>query len=239
MPIPSNLILDLDDTIVDFSASGGEAWARIIPLFAARIGIPADRLRDAVMTSSNRYWRDPDRHREGRLAQRLARRTYLRDAFRDLGLEGTDVADEMADTFSREREERVRPFDGALQALEKMRTAGARMVMLTNGEAVLQRAKIERFSLAQFFDAILIEGETGFGKPSEQAYQAALSALNAAPSAVWMIGDDPAFDIAPARQMGMRTAWIRGSESPDAEPGADITANSLRELVEIWQSRPG
>lgn len=239
MTIPAHIILDLDDTIVDYSAPGAEAWAGIIPRFARRIGVSPDRLRDAVMTSSNRYWSDPVRHREGRLSQVKARRTYIREAFHSLGLDDPEVADEMADTFSREREERVRLFDGASQALEAMRAAGARMVMLTNGEAPLQRAKIARFGLAPYFDAVLIEGETGVGKPSEQAYRAALSALCADPAAVWMVGDDPAFDIAPARQLGMETAWIRGSEDPDAQPGASLTVGSLSELVEIWQSRSG
>jgi putative hydrolase of the HAD superfamily len=239
MPIPSYLIIDLDDTIVDFSVPGSETWAEIIPVFAARIGISAERLRDAVMANSTRYWSDPVRHREGRLAQRLARRTYLRDAFRELGLAGTDVADDMADTFSREREERVRLFAGAREALETMRASGARMVMLTNGESALQRRKIERFSLAPLFDAILIEQETGCGKPAEEAYRAALDALGALPQHAWMVGDDPAFDIKPARTLGLRTAWIRGDEDPDAQPGADLTVGSLAELVEIWQSRSG
>jgi putative hydrolase of the HAD superfamily len=239
MPIPSNLIIDLDDTIVDFSAPGSETWAEIIPVFAARIGISPDRLRDAVMANSTRYWSDPVRHREGRLAQRQARRTYLRDAFRELGLPETDIADDMADTFSREREERVRPFVGALEALGAMRASGARMVMLTNGESALQRRKIERFSLAPLFDAILIEQETGCGKPSEEAFHTALDALGAVPQDAWMIGDDPAFDIVPARTLGLRTAWIRGDEDPEAQPGTDLTVRSLAELVEIWRSRSG
>jgi putative hydrolase of the HAD superfamily len=234
MPIPSHLILDLDDTILDFSAPGAETWADLIPLFAGRIGLPAERLRAAVLASSSLYWSDPVRHREGRLAQRKARRTYLRDAFRTLGLDGTDVADEMADAFSRQREERVRPFDGALDALEAMRSAGARMVLLTNGESALQRAKIDRFALARYFDAMLIEEEMGCGKPSEQAYQAALNALGVAPSAAWMIGDDPAFDIAPAKVLSMHTAWVKLDSKMENDPSADITIGSLRELVGKW-----
>jgi putative hydrolase of the HAD superfamily len=234
MPIPSHLILDLDDTILDFTAPGAETWADLIPQFSGRMGIPAETLREAVLASSNRYWSDPIRHREGRLAQRKARRTYLREAFHTLGLEGTDGADELADAFSREREARVRPFPGALAALAEMRSAGARMVLLTNGESALQRTKVVRFALARFFDAILIEEETGCGKPSEQAYRGALDALGAPPSTAWMIGDDPAFDIAPARALGMHTAWVRLDLSADEVPGADLIVGSLRELADRW-----
>ena len=39
------------------------------------------------------------------------------------------------------------------------------LAMITNGASATQRAKIERFHLAPYFDHILIEGELGFGKP--------------------------------------------------------------------------
>jgi putative hydrolase of the HAD superfamily len=235
MPIPSHLIVDLDDTIVDYSAPGAETWAALFPRFARTAGVSADRLREAVLECSNRYWSDPGRHREGRLSQIQARRTYVRDAFRLLGMDSSPVADEMADAFSREREERVRLFPGALEALQEMRASGARMAMLTNGESALQRRKIERFSLAPLFDAILIEQETGCGKPAERAYRAALEAVGSPPEdACWMVGDDPKFDIVPARRLGLHAAWIRGDEDPDAQPGADLTVDSLAGLVRIW-----
>ncbi len=229
--------MDLDDTILDFTAPGAETWADLFPQFASRIGIPVETLREAVMASSNWYWSDPDRHREGRLAQRKARHTYLREAFRALGLDRTEIADELADAFSRQREERVRPFPGALEALERMQAAGARMVLLTNGESAIQRAKIVRFGLTRFFGAFLIEGETGLGKPSAEAFQSALDALGAPPYVVWMIGDNPEWDINPAKALGMRTVWVRLDPSAKDLPAADLTVGSLRELADRWADR--
>jgi putative hydrolase of the HAD superfamily len=235
MPIPSKIIIDLDDTIVDYSSAGSAAWEALIPVFAGRAGVTADALHRAIDEARRWYWSDMDRHREGRLNQIAARRAVVGDAFRRLGLGASGLSDELADTFSRDREIGVEPFPGALEALVKIQAAGGRMALLTNGDAALQRAKINRNRLDRYFTAILIEGETGWGKPAPEAYQAALASLAAEPADVWMVGDDPAFDITPARALGMHAAWIKTNPASDAQPPADLIAGSLSELVLIWE----
>jgi len=235
MPIPKNLILDLDDTILDYTASGAKVWTKLYAEFAPRMNLPVEPLQRAVKNSIRWYWSDPDRFREGRLDLRRARRIVVRDAFEKLGRADFAVADELADAFTEEREIVVRPFDGAIEALEAIRRNGSRMVMLTNGQSSFQRAKIGRFRLARFFDAILIESELGFGKPDPRAHRAALDALRTDPHRVWMIGDNLEQDIRPAKGLDMRTAWIhKPSETP--RPEADCTVPSLRSLMNIWKS---
>jgi putative hydrolase of the HAD superfamily len=234
MPIPKHLVLDLDDTILDYSAPAEALWPRLFREFARRMNFPAERLQQAVDENRHWYWSDADRFREGRLDLKRARRVLVRRAFEQLGRTDFETADELADAFSRERETVVQPFDGAVEALERILRAGSRMVLLTNGESSLQRAKIERFHLARFFYSVLIESETGVGKPDPRAHGAAVESLGVAPAQAWMIGDDAECDIRPARALGMRTAWI-------ADPGrgkgeeADVTVPSLRTLVEGWE----
>jgi putative hydrolase of the HAD superfamily len=237
MPIPQYLVFDLDDTILDYSAPAEEVWKVLLPEFARRVGVPLDRFQAAVNESRRWYWSDPQRFREGRLNQLQARRTFVRRAFDQLGLSGSKAADELADAFSRQREIAVRPFPGAIEALEIMRKGGASMVLLTNGEAALQRAKIERFRLGRFFRAVLIEGETGFGKPDLAAFRAAIAALEVAPDSAWMIGDDLQYDIRPAVSLGMRTAWVIGAEPAQPDPVADIIIPSIAELIKEWAGK--
>jgi HAD superfamily hydrolase (TIGR01549 family) len=235
MPIPKHLILDLDDTILDYTAPGAEVWLRLYERFAPRMNIPAETLQRAVKSSIRWYWSDPDRFREGRLDLPRARRVVVRDAFTKLGRTDVAIADELADAFTTEREIVIRPFDGAIEALGILRRSGSRMVMLTNGQSAFQRAKIERFRLARFFDAIFVESEIGFGKPDPRAHRAALAALGADPPQAWMIGDNLEQDIRPAKELGMRTAWIHSpSEKPC--PEADHTVSSLRSLLDLWDS---
>lgn len=237
MLIPKHLILDLDDTILDYTAPGLKVWGRLYDDFAPRMNLPSERLRRAMEASIHWYWSDPDRFREGRLDLRRARRIVVRDAFEKLGRTDLRTADELADAFTVEREAVVRPFDGALEALETVRRNGSRLALLTNGQSSFQRAKIERFRLEVFFDAILIESELGFGKPDPRAHRAALAALGTDPPQVWMVGDDLECDIRPAGALGMRTAWIH-DPPPDAPRPADLVVPSLRDLLAAWTSPP-
>jgi len=235
MPIPRKIIFDLDDTILDYSAPAERVWTELYPVYARKAGVPVERLQRAVDESRRWYWSDMDRFREGRLNLHQARRIFVRAGFEKLGLNDAALADEMADSFSREREIAVRPFDGAIEALEFLKADGATMVLLTNGEASLQRAKIVRFDLGRFFQAVLIESELGVGKPDPLAHRTALAALDAAPEQIWMVGDDQEFDIRPAKSLGMRTAWIHDPVHT-GESLADVTLPSIRMSIEYWKN---
>ncbi len=235
MSIPAFLVLDLDDTILDYNSTGEAVWKWLFRDFAPRMGISVERLQQAVNDSRQWYWTDPDRFREGRLDLKTARRKITHGAFEKMDRTDRGTADELADAFTREREIAVQLFDGALDALNRIRRSGARMVLLTNGDAPTQRAKIERFRLAEYFQSILIEGETGVGNPDPRAHRAALAALEADPQSVWMVGDDWECDIAPAMGLGMRTVWICEGEKSTGKP-ADLTIPSLRILADYWSA---
>ena len=129
----------------------------------------------------------------------------------------------------------MRPFPGAIETLLRLRMANIRLGLITNGDAEGQRAKIERFSLAGYFDHIQIEGEFGIGKPDERAYRNALSELGAEPSEAWMVGDNLDADIRGAQQVGIYAVWVdaQGSGLPDgATVRPDMTIGSLSDLIE-------
>jgi putative hydrolase of the HAD superfamily len=230
MPYPAHIIFDLDDTIVDYSSPAERVWKELYPVYARKAGVPVERLQQAVDERRRWYWSDLDRFREGRLNIEQARRIFVRAGFENLGLKADPLADEMADAFSREREVGIQPFAGALAALETLLSGGAAMALLTNGEARLQRAKIERFGLKRFFRAILIESETGVGKPDPRAHRAALAALGAEPETAWMVGDDLEFDVRPAKALGMRAAWIHNPVD-GKNKDADVVVPSIQALV--------
>ena len=47
-------------------------------------------------------------------------------------------------------------FDDAAETLGHLRAQGTRLGLVTNGTGAMQRAKIERFDLGQYFDHIQI-----------------------------------------------------------------------------------
>ncbi len=232
--LPSALLVDLDDTVIDFGSAAPLVWREVTSEFAPRLGLQPERLLAAVEASAGSFWSERARADRGRLDLEAARREIVRAAFDALGLAAGHVALEIADRFSRERDARMRLFPGAVAALEALRARGTALALVTNGSGAAQRAKLQRFDLARHFDAIFVEGEFGVGKPDSSIYLAALRALDARPEDTAMIGDNLEWDVAAPKRLGLQGIWIdlAGEGVPDSAPARpDRVVRALAELV--------
>jgi putative hydrolase of the HAD superfamily len=233
--LPPVILLDLDDTILNFTAVGNECLEELCAAYAPRAGVSREALWGTVQNVRDWYWSDPDRHRRGRMDLQAARRELIGLVFERLRINDQTLANELADTFTVRREELVRPFPGAIEALNIFRKSGARLGLLTNGASRFQRAKIDRFGLARFFDLILIEGEFGVGKPDERVFRHALEFFSAAPHEACMIGDNPEWDIRPALELGMAAIWVdsgTASLPADGSIRPTLIIKSLADLMD-------
>lgn len=229
------LLLDLDDTILDSRTSLLEAWdlvSQAIHRRVPRLEVPA--IRDQIGRSTRWYWSDPERVREGRIDLPGARRAILDRTLCELGHEDAELATETERIYTRHREERLAPLPGAFEALGALRARVARLGLVTNGAASVQRAKIERFRLERFFDTIVIEGELGAGKPDPVVFDHALSRLGSQPDEAVMVGDSYDADIRGALGVGLRAVWIEptGERPPPSDPAPHLVLRSLSELVD-------
>ena len=234
--LPKAILLDLDDTIIAFSSNADLYWRTVCDRFAHRVdGIAPDRLFDAIKASRTRFWQDPGRSQKGRLDLIKTRREIVVDALRPLGTNTPDLATEIADSYSTEREEGISPFPGAIEALHHLRAQGVRLALITNGSSESQRSKIRRFGFADLFDVILIEGEFGVGKPDERIYLHALSQLEMEPEDTWMVGDNLEWEVAAPQRLGIRGIWVDNAgfgmdETSSVQP--DRIIRSLSELIQ-------
>src|SRR5512140_2292554 len=179
---PNTLLVDLDDTVINYGGSTEASWREVCALAARQVaGLDAATLYAAIDRVRHWYWSDPERHREGRANLRAASRRIVEQALRDLGFDLPDLAATIAERYRDRREAALHIFPGAVETLERLRAHGVRLGLLTNGAGADQRRKIERFDLARHFDHIQIEGEFGCGKPAPRVYVAALATLDARP----------------------------------------------------------
>ena len=233
--LPEVILLDLDDTILALSESADPCWQRVCKRFASRIDeLAPEKLFTAIKEWRFWFWEDPERHLRGRLDLDRARREVVAAAFLQLDIDAPALANEIADTYSLEREEALQPFPGAIEALRHLRGQGVRLALITNGNAEAQRRKIDRFDLTPLFDCILIEGEFGVGKPDERIYLHTLDQLNVKPEETWMVGDNLEWDVRAPQSLGIFAIWLdfagRGlPESSLVHP--DRIIGTLSELV--------
>jgi len=232
--LPRAVLLDLDDTILDDSGRVSSCWLDACRAHSAEM--PAHDpvlVYDAIERVRAWYWAEPERHRIGRLDLAAARREVAHIALKEVGLDDAALAQRIGDTYHDLRDSGLQPFEDAIETVAWLRTSGCRLALLTNGSSHLQRKKIDRFGLADFFDLILIEGEVGFGKPDPRVYMRALDELAVAPHDAWMVGDNLEWDVAEPQRQGIYGIWIdvRGGGLPNGH--AVRLDRIIRRLAEL------
>ena len=120
------------------------------------------------------------------------------------------------DTKFRELE----PFEDVRPFLRAAREAGLRLGIVTHGLTPKQAEKLVRLGLCDLIDpdAVFISDQVGISKPNPKLFALAARRMGLEPSDCLMIGDNLTSDIAPARELGMHTAWAFRS----AKDGQDL-----------------
>ncbi len=227
------LLLDLDDTLLDYSGGVEAHWEAAVCAHAPAALDPAT-LVAAVAETRRWFWDDPARHRRERVNMLGAWQHIVEFALERLRVEAAGVAPAIARDFAARRRAAMRLFPDTLESLERFRRRGVPLGLVTNGDAAQQRDKIERHGLAPFFGAIVIEGEFGAGKPDAIVYREALAQLGAAPDAAWMVGDHLEFDVEAPQSLGLKGVWVdrEGRGLPAGSPvRPHRIVRSLRDLA--------
>jgi putative hydrolase of the HAD superfamily len=163
-----------------------------------------------------------------------ARRDVVKLALEKLNCRDDTYAFEIADRYSQLRNELIYVFPGARETLARFCARDIPLALITNGTAAEQRAKLARFDLAWYFQAILIEGEVGLGKPDERVFQLCLDKFRLRANQVWMVGDNLEWDVAAPQRVGIHSIWndCKGRGLlPDSPIVPDRIVRSISEIV--------
>jgi 2-haloacid dehalogenase len=130
--------------------------------------------------------------------------------------------------------------DGAQTTLDALR-GRFRLGLATNGARDVQRPRLARSGLRDYFAAVVISEEASAAKPSASFFDAAFSLMGQPDRrAVLMIGDSWAADIQGASAFGLDTCWYNPARLPrpatvEGVPTWEIA--DLRELVGLLENQ--
>jgi putative hydrolase of the HAD superfamily len=242
--VTRTLLFDLDETLVVEEPAAAAALRATAEFARRRHTLDAATLAEAARGHARELWRAAPTYRyclrigvssweglwcrfEGDDASVRALRTwapsYRRESWKlalaDQGVRDDALAEELGETFGTERRQRHEAFADVVGALTSARQS-CRLGLITNGASCLQREKLAASGLAGFFDAVVISGDLGVGKPDASVFRHALSLLDASPQATVMIGDSIARDIDGAIAAGLHAIWLNrlGHPRPDDRP---------------------
>jgi putative hydrolase of the HAD superfamily len=120
----------------------------------------------------------------------------------------------------------------ALPTLAALREAGLKTAIVSNSPwgspATLWREEIERLGLRSRVDADVFCGDVGWRKPARPIFDAVLGKLGLAADRCLFVGDDPRWDLAGPRALGMRALLLDRAGDPAIAGESPI--QSLEEL---------
>jgi putative hydrolase of the HAD superfamily len=232
--VPTLVLFDLDGTVLDGSGLPDAMRATCRALAAGLAGVTADALATANDAVWKRIWPEveDDYMLGGRRGADVSREAW-RLTLADCGVHDARVLDRAVQEWDREERASLRLFPDALPAIAALEAGGARIGMVTNGAATVQRDKLDAVGLSGRFDPLVISSDAGFTKPDPRIFEVALSAAGVPAAETWFVGDNRWHDLPGARQTGIRTYWLdrHGAGLQGDGPQPDAVIASLAELV--------
>lgn len=221
MPRYTLLLIDADDTLLDFEAAEQAAIANA----CAAVGLSITAEQAELYKQVNQdVWRMFER---GEITQTRLRMLRFERFFQAIGAD-LDTG-KMAEAFVRALSRQPDELPGARDFL---REAAARVpvVVVTNGIAEVQRSRFALSPLSKYVKDYVISGEVGFAKPDPRMMDRALELLNGKAEDALMIGDSLGSDIAAANAAGVASCWL--NPSGKANETGHVPTHEIRALDE-------
>lgn len=127
----------------------------------------------------------------------------------------------------------IQAFHDTKPALERARAAGLKLAIISNTDRDIITHSIKQIEVP--FDKVIVAEDCGAYKPSPVVFEKALAEIGAEPGKILHTAFGFKYDIGPAQQFGMKTAWVnRNAERlPDAQIQPDFIWRDLWGLAEF------
>jgi len=131
-----------------------------------------------------------------------------------------------ADAFERSMQS-WQPFADTIPALTRVKEAGLELMIISNTDNHLMQQTLCQLAPLEF-DAVAVAEDLGTYKPDTTAFTRALAHANAKPEEILHVAFGFKYDIAPAQELGMQTAWVNRRQ--EAAPGDERPDHEWRDL---------
>ena len=225
------VLLDLDDTILDFHKA--EAIALAETLRTLDIDPTPERL--TLYSAINaEQWR---RLEAGEITRAEVLTTRFDILFRELGV--TRSSDQAQAAYEARLSRGHYFIDGAVEMLESLSRRYS-LYLVSNGNLRVQEGRLESAGISRFFKGIFISELVGADKPSPLFFERCFAQIpDFARETTMIVGDSLTSDIRGGINAGIRTCWFNPAhKQPAYGVMPDCEIHSLAELEPLIRSIP-
>jgi len=223
------VLFDMDNTLFDFIA---------VKLIACR------EILSYLGEGDRNLKKDP-----AELFRYFLRGTYgfedyenIRDYMQERKLFTEQAYLQCCEIYDREKLENLELYPGVRDTLEGLKKSGLRLAIITDADRYHARARLTRVELLDSFELLVSADMTGTKKPDPAHFLFALDALGLKPEESLVVGDSLKRDMAPARRLGLKTAYASYGDwraAEETEPCFDFQLNTFPDLMEYIGSLNG
>ncbi|MFD7522787.1 HAD family hydrolase [Paenibacillus chitinolyticus] len=196
------ILFDLDNTLLDRTRTFADFSGKLMDSYFGHLD-PSEReayIRQVIEADEDGYRHKPDLF--GELLEKLEWRTK------------PGIGDLM-DYYNHHYVQSAVHMEHAVEVLERFKSRGLPLGLITNGRTDIQYGKIDKLQLRDYFGVILVSEEAGIKKPDKRIFQLALDRLGLAADEAVFVGDHPHNDIGGAGQAGIRGIWLQRNQPWD------------------------
>lgn len=221
------LLLDLDDTILDFHKAESVALGKTLQSFGVE---PTEDARARYSQINQRHWEMLERREITREQVLLGRFEVF---FREFGIQ-VDAA-VCARAYSENLSQGHFFLPGALKTLHALHE-NYRLFLVSNGTAWVQERRLDSAGIVPLFEEIFISQNVGHNKPAREFFDHCFAHISGFErERAIIVGDSLSSDILGGIRAGIRTCWVnpKGKSPGDIRPDHEIqTIAQLPQLLE-------
>ena len=223
------LMLDLDDTILDFHKAERIAIAKTIRDFGVE---PTEEVLSRYHTINKWHWEQLE-------LGKMVREEVLVGRFAMLFEEKQVAVDPVNVARAYEKNLSIGHYflPGAEEAVDVL-SKKYRLFLTSNGTASVQKGRMTSANLYRFFEKVFVSQEIGHNKPSKDYFDAAFAQIPGFdPAKALMVGDSLTSDILGGINAGIRTCWVNPKHLPaDPDIPADYEIEALSQLEALLET---
>ncbi len=224
------LLFDLDNTLLDFSASSREAFKVI---FENHPSISFDEDYKVYSEINKKVWEDLE---SGQINEKELKTARWSLFFQAKGITDRDATETNKKYFDHIGQNPVF-VEGAEKVLSELKRVDYPMAIITNGLSEVQWPRLKLSGIVDWFSPIIISNEIGFAKPDGRFFQYVYDRLGGVDkSKVLVIGDTINSDIKGGNDFGFQTCWFKHKKCAVVKEGMsqpDHIINDITELLSI------